>query len=145
MTRGSGQGHAARERSGPLSHWASESGRKHYLEQKSCINISKHILEFLNYVIVRVLINNYNYKRPIALFIIFLANKHLCYCVIQCNRCFANYFYFTHFYGVPMDVLSTIVTLGRSHLICSCLLGIESEVCLSTIDGTWRSHLICSY
>ena len=40
--------------------------------RKACINICKHILKFSNYVLVRVPINNNNYKQPIALFVILL-------------------------------------------------------------------------
>ena len=48
---------------------AIESGRKHYLGQKACINICNHTLKFSNYVLLRVPINKYNYEQPIELFI----------------------------------------------------------------------------
>ena len=51
-----------------------ESAGKLYLWQKACINICRHILKFSNCVLVRVLINNYNYDQPIALFLILAKN-----------------------------------------------------------------------
>ena len=77
--------------------WASESDGKLYLELKPYKNICKHVLKFSNYVLVRVRpINNYIYEQVIALFVILLSKEHLRKDVVQCNRCFANYFYFTH-------------------------------------------------
>ena len=64
----------AMERSGSTAP-VMESGGKHYLWWKACINIWKHILKFSNCVLVRVPINNYNYEQPIALFVILLAKN----------------------------------------------------------------------
>ena len=58
------------ERSGSLAP-VMESGIKHYLCQKACINICKHILKFSNCVLVRVPINNYNYEQLIVLLLSF--------------------------------------------------------------------------
>ena len=60
----------ATERSGSLPHCPS-----HEKWRKACINICKHILKFSNCVLVRVSINNNNYKEPIALFVIILAKN----------------------------------------------------------------------
>ena len=46
----------------------------HQKWRKPCINICKHILKFLNCVLLRVSTNN-NYEQPIALFVIILAKN----------------------------------------------------------------------
>ena len=74
---------------------AIENVQKDYLVRNACINICKHTLKFSYYILVRVIINNYNYEQPIAPFLILRQKKHLRQGVIQCNRCFANYFYST--------------------------------------------------
>ena len=61
---------------------------------------------------------------------------------IRHNRHFANCFYSTR---INADVVSTISGCMRSHLICSYLLLIESEVCWSGIGWPERSYFICSY
>ena len=75
-------------------------------------------IEVLNSVLVRVPINNYNYEQLIGLFSYSFSKKHLHHGVIYC-RCFTNCFYSTH---INANVVSTIIGLVRSHLICSYLL-----------------------
>ena len=57
--------------------YSTESLLKHYLGQKTYINICTHTLKFSNGVLVRVPINNYIYEQQIAFFLILLAETPL--------------------------------------------------------------------
>ena len=52
-----------------------ESGGKHYLWPKTCINIC-----CANCVLVRVPINNYNYEQPVGIFVILIAKNTFTWC-----------------------------------------------------------------
>ena len=54
-------------------HWPHPPGHQKW--RKACINTCKHILKFLNCVLLRVPINNNNYEQPIALYVIIPAKN----------------------------------------------------------------------